>query len=392
MTPIALITTLIFCLLTAMQFASVGVALWRLCRPDNVTKNAVPFIALVRPLCGLNSFEEATLRSSFLLNYPCYEILFCVASRDDPVIPLVEKMIACYPEQPARLLIGEDRISGNPKLNNLNKAWHDSASEWVAMADSNLLLPADYLQQLVAAYQADTGLVSSPASGILPLNLWGSLEAAMLNTYQARWQFLSDWAGAGFAQGKTLFWRRDILVNGGGLAALGTELAEDVAATKLVRRAGLRVRLSRQPFRQPVGRRTLNEVWSRQLRWARIRRFGFLSLFIPEILMGLVPALTAAIWLAASGTFSWGVPPLLVFSWYAAEWGMAKVMGWPHRPRDVLAMLLRDIMLPALWVWCWTGRGFSWRGHIREAVPSAVNHSFTASEEGTGQHVRSANP
>ncbi|MFE8103561.1 ceramide glucosyltransferase [Brenneria goodwinii] len=372
MTLIAIFAVIICGALTVIQFGSLALALWRLRRPVNKKQagGAYPFITLARPLCGQDSFEEETMRSSFQQDYPAYEILFCVASANDPVIPLAEKVIASYPQQPARLLIGEDRISGNPKINNLNKAWQATRAQWVVMADSNLLLPADYLRSLMDTFDDQTGLVSSPAVGIRPQNLWGAVEAAMFNTHQARWQFLSDFAGMGFAQGKTLFWRRDVLENGGGLAALGAELAEDVASTKLVRNAGLKVRLPPRPFPLPIGRRSLSAVWSRQLRWARIRRFGFLWLFIPEILLGSLPPLAAAAYLATTGVFPWAIPPVLMVMWYAAEWGLAKAVDWPHRPQDILAMVIRDILFPALWLWCWTGRSFVWRGNTLDAKPS----------------------
>lgn len=364
MTVINVTLVAICSILTAIQFISLCLALWRLRRPVKTSVRAYPFITLARPLCGQDRFEEETLRSCFLQDYPDYEILFCVASRQDPVIPLVEKLIGEYPERSARLLIGDDKVSGNPKINNLYKAWQVSSASWVAMSDSNLLLPADYLRSLISSADDRTGLVSSPAVGIRPENLWGAVEAAMLNTHQARWQFLADIAGQGFAQGKTLFWRRDVLEKGGGLIALGNELAEDVASTKLVRGAGLKVRLPPRPYPQPIGRRSFAAVWDRQLRWARIRRFGFLALFIPEIVLGSLPALGCALWLAAAGIISWIWPPVLLVLWYGAEWGMARLLGWPHRPRDVLAMLIRDILLPALWLGCWFGRSIVWRGNV----------------------------
>ncbi|MCZ4061422.1 ceramide glucosyltransferase [Pantoea sp. LMR881] len=305
-----------FCLILCLvQAASLFVAWWRLRHrvARRSSDTPLPFIALVRPLCGKDAFEEETLRSSFLQNYPAYEILFCVASPYDPVIPLVKKVMADYPAQPARLLTGEDRISKNPKINNLNKAWQQTCSDWIVMADSNLLLPSHYLRTLVNSFDDQTGLVSSPAVGIRPLNLWGAVEAAMLNTHQARWQLLADFAHKGFAQGKTLFWRRDVLEQGGGLAALGHELAEDVASTRLVRRAGLKVRLPPQPFPQPIGHRPLCAVWSRQLRWARIRRDGFVWLFLPEIFLGILPALGASVYLAARDVWSWGIPRRCLF-------------------------------------------------------------------------------
>jgi len=41
--------------------------------------------------------------------------LFCVADTADPVLPLVKDLIAAYPTVAARLLIGNDRVSANPK-------------------------------------------------------------------------------------------------------------------------------------------------------------------------------------------------------------------------------------------------------------------------------------
>ena len=66
----------------------------------------------------VDNFATDTLRSTFELNYPHCEILFCVASAKDPVIPLIETLMAEQPAADARLLVGADeRVSNNPKLN-----------------------------------------------------------------------------------------------------------------------------------------------------------------------------------------------------------------------------------------------------------------------------------
>lgn len=57
----------------------------------------------------------------FALDYPDYELIFCVASDGDPAIPGIRRLMAANPAVPARLLIGDDRISINPKLNNLGE-------------------------------------------------------------------------------------------------------------------------------------------------------------------------------------------------------------------------------------------------------------------------------
>src|SRR5262249_12143037 len=149
--------------------------------------------------------------------------------------------------------------------------------------DSNVMMPRDYIQRLFAAWRSDTGLVCSPPVGCAPDGLWAEFECAFLNTYQARWQSFADGIGTGFAQGKSMLWRRDILESCGGIRALAAELAEDAAATKLVRRQELRVRLVDRPFQQPLGHRTAAEFWRRQLRWARLRRGTFKFVFAFEI-------------------------------------------------------------------------------------------------------------
>lgn len=315
------------------------------------------FFTLLRPVCGVDRFDEVTLESSFTLDWPRYEVIFCAGRADDAAIPLVEALMARHPQVQARLLIGEDRVSGNPKLNNLVKGWRAAAGDRVVMADSNLLLPRDYLQRLMAVNGPDVGLVSSPPVGTQAQGLWGEVEAAFLNGNQARLQLVADTLGFGFAQGKTLMWSRDFLDANGGLRALGRNLAEDVAATKLVRGAGRRVRLAHLPFAQPIGRRDFAAVWGRQLRWSKVRRDGFPGLFLCEPLNGaLLSVLTA-------GTIGgpWGAAVVAV-AFYGAEVALCWRMGWPLRVLSLPAMVLRDALMPVLWAATFRGRGIVWRG------------------------------
>ncbi|APX22235.1 MAG: ceramide glucosyltransferase [Rhodobacteraceae bacterium] len=341
-----------------------ALAAWRhrsAAAPDT-EDHRLPYVSLVRPVCGVDAFDAETLASSFRQDYPRYEIIFCAPSESDPAVALVRRLIAENPQIEATLLCGETRMSGNPKLNNVAKGYRAARSEWVVMTDSNLLLPPDYLRTLAATWQSDTGLVSSPPSGIRPGNFWGAVECAFLNTSQGRWQLAADSLGMGFAQGKTLFWNRKVLEAGGGLPALGRNLAEDVASTKLVRAQGLRVRLTPKLFPQPVGDRSARFVWDRQLRWSRVRRDGFPLIFMAEIAQGPLVPVAALVTLAALGTVPWILLPVLLLAWYGAEIALARVAGWPATPRDLAAMIVRDALLPALWLATWTGRGITWRG------------------------------
>ena len=321
-------------------------------------------VSILRPVCGIENFIEETLQSTFALDYPRYEILFCVADADDPAIPLVQRLLAAHPRASARLLIGNSTASTNPKLNNLIKGWRASRYDWVLMIDSNVLMPKDLVQRMRSVWRDDTGLVCSPPIGSAPQNLWAELECAFLNTYQARWQCFADLIGLGFAQGKAMLWRRDLLDNAGGIEALADEIAEDAAATKIVRAQRLRVRLVTAPFAQPLGCRGVFDVWRRQLRWARLRRATFKWFFAPEIFVGVVPPL--AFGAVAADLAGWPVlgtvAPLFVV-WYAFEALLAYAAEWPLSLRMLFLCMLRDVLLPVLWVAAWTGDEFEWRGN-----------------------------
>jgi ceramide glucosyltransferase len=326
-----------------------------------------PSVTIVQPLCGVETFSRETLRSIFALDYPSYEIIFCLASGDDPIAPLVRGAIAANPSRPARLLIGDDRISANPKLNNVVKGWKAARYDWVVIADSNVLMPGDYIQRLLERWRPDSGIVCAPPIGTRPESFAADIECAFLNTYQARWQYAGESCGYGFAQGKTMLWRREIMEKGGGVEALGAEIAEDAAATKLIRAQGFSAHLVDRPFQQPLGQRRLRDVWSRQLRWARLRRATFPFFFAPEILTTSLITLVAAAIAAPEFGMNPAVGGLLAAAFcYGAETILAFSAGWPLSWRSPVAWLVRDALLPFLWTRGWSGRNVTWRGNAMD--------------------------
>jgi ceramide glucosyltransferase len=332
----------------------------------------LPPISLLRPVRGLDPCDPLTLRSGFELDYPDYELILCCEDADDAAVATVRAYIGAHPHVDAKLLIGRDILTSNPKLNNLIKGWRAAKHEWVVMADSNVLMPPDYLQRLLAGWRDDTGLLCAPPIGCLPHGFWAEVECAFLNTYQARWQYAADTVGLGFAQGKSMLWRRTDLERAGGIRALGEEIAEDAAATKVVRRAGKRVRLVDGAFGQPLGYRSAAQVWSRQLRWAKLRRATFPVYFLPELLSGSAAPLLAAGYVAdANGADGMAVALALATAWYACEALLARASGWHVGTWSLAAWIARDLMLPLLWVQAWLGNSFSWRGNEMR-VPDTV--------------------
>ena len=123
MLPILLCSLAGFFLL--VHLVTLSVAGWRCRAGAGATPSiaALPPVTVVRPLCGLETFSAQTLRASLAIDYPAHEVIFCVAGQDDPIIPMVRDAMAANPAVPARLLLGDDVISINPKLNNMVKGW-----------------------------------------------------------------------------------------------------------------------------------------------------------------------------------------------------------------------------------------------------------------------------
>ncbi len=372
MTGITL-AALIFCAFaTLMHLITAGLALWR-SRVAHVRERRCPQpVTIIRPVCGLDHYDELTLRSTFRLDHPDVEIIFCCAREQDPAVPFIEALIAEHSSVPARLLIGDDKPTANPKLNNLMKGWRQARRDWVVLADSNVLMPPSYVDELFACFLPGTGLVCSPPVGSAPKGFWAEVECAFLNTYQARWQLAADTVGFGFAQGKSMLWRRDDLNAAGGITALGIEIAEDAAATKVVRERGLRVRLVDRPFEQPLGPRRVRQVWDRQVRWARLRRATFPIYYVPEILTGSLLPLLAGTYAATALEFDPAIAAaFLAIIWFGTEWILAWKTGWHVGLWSPAAWLVRDLLLPLLWIKGFAGSSFTWRGNDMSVAPQA---------------------
>src|SRR5918994_380761 len=107
---------------SASHVASIALALRRVASGRRRPGPPPPAgVSILRPVCGLEHRIEATLASSFQIAHPCYEVIFCVAVADDPVIAIVRRLIREHPGIPARLLVGGEGRGVNPKLDNLMK-------------------------------------------------------------------------------------------------------------------------------------------------------------------------------------------------------------------------------------------------------------------------------
>ena len=105
-------------------------------------------------------------------------------------------------------------------------------------------------------------------------------------------------------------------------------------------------------------------MWGRQARWARLRRATFPLFFAPELFTSGLLAIAAAAFAAAALELR---PALFAFAialvWYGSEAALALLAGWRFTPATLFACLLRDALLPWLWLQAWFSDAFEWRGN-----------------------------
>jgi len=90
--------------------------------------------------------------------------------------------------------------------------------------------------------------------------------------------------------------------------------------------------------------------------------------FAPEIGSGvLLPALLVALWSGSPVGFAGAA--VLAALCYAAEYRLAIRAGWHRAPRMLAAFLVRDALIPAIWLGAWVQSAIVWRGNAMDVRP-----------------------
>ena len=122
-----------------------------------------PPITLFKPLKGADAATEECLRSWFLQDYGApIQILFAVASAEDPVCPIVRKLLAQFPNIDAQLITIETLSGSNAKVSKLAQLEALAKHELICISDADVRVPADFLRNAVAQLANErVGLVNS---------------------------------------------------------------------------------------------------------------------------------------------------------------------------------------------------------------------------------------
>jgi len=333
--------------------------------PRYVALAKAPKVSVIVPVKGIHAELADNFDALFRQSYADFEILFVVADSCDPAIALIEAAIVRHSGIPARLLIGDDKVSGNPKVNNLAKAEHKAQHELLMMCDAGVKIQPDMLSRMVARLDPTVGLISTIPVAVRPGNFVGELECAMYNGFGARMLIAADFVGIVATLGIIMLLRKRDLARIGGIPAMGLGLCEDSVLGAAIRAVGLDTIVMDWPAIYPVGCRRFSDFWDRHLRWHCCRRYHNKASFIAEP-FGCAAGATLAggiFWNHVVAAHTTTVIFIFLAGWFALEALYLKRKDWPFSWRSPAAWIARELLLPVLWLQACVTRSLNWHGN-----------------------------
>jgi len=347
-----------------------------------VLPDYTPPVSLLKPVRGLDFDSYENFVSFCQLDYPEYEILFCVNEMSDSAVQVIQRLMAEYPEQRIRILSDAPQIGSNRKVNNLALLTREAQYEIVVQSDGDVRVGPQYLHEVVAPLaDCSVGATSCFYRGIVERNLGAELEAVGATSDFFAGALIADWKeGVTFALGASVATTKTWLERIGGYQSLANLLADDYEIGNRIYKAGGKVLLSREPVWTSYPAQTAKGFWEHQIRWARTIRFcrpiSFLGLIFTH---GLPWAILAAIvapnrLIAAAYLLAYLVLRFLM-AWVVGVWGI----GDEILSQKMWLVPVRDAVYFIVWLSSFASNRVTWgdarfmlkRGEMTEIGSSA---------------------
>ncbi len=341
-----------------------GVALLWATRNRRNLPDHTPPVTIYKPLKGVDEGLEENLRSFFRLDYPTYQLLFCVADGDDPAIETVERLLREFPEQDARLIVGCPVFGLNPKVESLAAMDRYRKHGVILISDSNVRVRPSYLRE-TACYLAEpgVGLVSNLFAGVGEAQTGAILENLQLNGFIAGGVALASALRVTCVVGKSMLMPVHALEAIGGFASVRNLLAEDQVIGVRIRKAGYSLRLSHHVIENINQARGFTWFLNRHSRWYKIRRQLALPAFLIEPTANL--ATIGLVWaLSGESGIAWGGLVLLVGLGMARDAFQTRwLRGSFPKLRHLMLSPVKDLLLLPVWFDALVNKRIQWRGH-----------------------------
>ena len=336
-----------------------------------VDRTFTPPVSIIKPVRNVDREAYENFASFCRLDYPEYEIVFAVAEREDPVIPIIQKIQRDFPKCSIRLVTAAAHLGANHKVNNLCQAVQSARYETVVMSDSDVRVESDYLRDVVAPFaDPQVGVVTALYRGIPGSSLASALEHLGMYTDSAPAALVARRLEGNlrFAFGWTMATTKKVLSEIGGFESMVNHHSDDFELGNRISELGYRVELMRTPVGMVLPDESFREFLKHELRWSiglrNVRPAGYLGMLFTH---GLPWSLVAGAVASSAGWGGLAVAYVLAYLvlrlslvWTTAAWGL----GDTQIGRELLLVPLRDAISFVIWL---TGFFFNkvvWRGSV----------------------------
>lgn len=359
------ITALILLVIAIGGVAYLAIAVARLIafasRPLELATEFLPTITVLKPVAGIEPNLYENLASFCDQDYnEFFEVILCVHSPADPALAVAEQVVRAF--RHASIAIGEAAGMLNPKIANLAKPGAELRGQIVLIADSDIRVDRDYLRAVAASFYSErVGAATCLYAGLPNETLVSRLGALQIEDGFFPSVLVALALGKlRFCVGATMAVRRKVLEEIGGLAVLGSHLADDHALGELVDGRGYAIELSRYTVKTMVAERTWSALWSHELRWARTNFALAPAGYAFSFLMYALPF--ALLYFLVSRNVAWGAPLLAAaIALRASAHYLSRAALNVTRRDDAWLIPLRDFMSLGVWFASLFGRGVIWR-------------------------------
>ena len=322
---------------------------------------------LLKPIKGCDETTEESLRS--WLTQKCeapIQILFGVASAEDPVCARVRKLLLENPHLDAQLVVCGPLAGTNLKVSKLLQLERLAKYEILIVSDADVRVPADFLANVTTPLaREEIGLVNCFYRLANPATLAMQWEAVAINAdFWSQVLQSQSLKPLDFALGAVMATRRKQLQKIGGFAGLADCLADDYQLGKRIAQSGYQICLCPlvvECWSEPMGWRA---VWKHQLRWARTIRVCQPLPYFFSILSNAT--LWPLLWVASTPA---NPELILALGCWLARMGIAanlqrRLTREPVRFRYWGFVLLKDLLQSAIWLLAFLGNRIEWRGEM----------------------------
>lgn len=342
-------------------------------RENPLNHDYFPAISCLKPIRGLDDDAYENYASFCRQDYPGdYEIVFCV-DRDDPALPVLEKLKQDFPARSIRLIYGSGRDAINDKVGRLTRLVSEAKYDILVITDGDIRVGNDYLRAVAHAFRdpkvggATTLYVSTEeTSFVQELQSIGMISDFFAGIMVA-WQL----DGVKFMFGQSILTTKKYIAGFGGYEVLENRPADDLNVGRLVAEQA-EVKLLPYVVKSVADFQSLKDLFYKRVRWMTVmrlvRRQGHRGLvFTWGLIWALIAVAVHPTWPVAIGYLGGYLVLRVIITWLIGIWGMKQKGIWRKMP----LIPLWDAVAFMIWVASFGRNTIRWRGydyHIRDGI------------------------